>query len=283
VAPGSNYAESIVDAIERAEVMILLLSEHANASPHVANEIERAVNYRKPIIPVRLADVKPSRSIELHVSTRQWVEVWGTPESRQAGISRVVATLRDALRGKLAPDVASLSPADVVSSRQSDPPKPLGSMRSSEDRQEQLPTDEPAESDRTELEVVSHDGTRTILCEPSISYPGGYGPSRMKEGIAVRRGIEESTLQWSRLRMLRFRSRQEKNDKGTTAWHHAVDATLANGRVIEVELQDDWNMAYMGGGGTGLLWGQTDLGEAKIPFAKISVLRILKYARPKSK
>jgi len=47
---GSNYAESIVDAIERAELMVPLLSSHANASPQVANEIKRAVNYRKSIV-----------------------------------------------------------------------------------------------------------------------------------------------------------------------------------------------------------------------------------------
>jgi hypothetical protein len=144
-------------------------------------------------------------------------------------------------------------------------------------------TDLPVESDHTELQVVGHDGTSTSLYDPSIAYPGGFGPSRTTDGIAVRRGVEEATLKWSRLRLLKFRSRQEKSDKGTTVWRHTVEATLPDGKVIEAEVQADWNMAYMGGGGTGLLFGQTDLGEAKIPFSEISILRTLKYARPDKK
>lgn len=139
------------------------------------------------------------------------------------------------------------------------------------------------EADHTELEIIDPDGKSTFLSDPSIAYPSGFGPSKLTTGLAVRRGVEESTLEWSRVRMLRFRSRQERTDKGTTVWRHAVDATLANGTVIVVELQDDWNMAYMGGGGTGLLFGRTDLGETKIPFSRISTLKVLKYARPEKK
>ena len=275
---GSNYAESIVDAIERAELMILLLSTDANASPHVANEIERAVNYRKPIVPVRLADVRPSRSIELHISTRQWVEMWGTTESRQAGMTRLVATLREALRDQIAAEASALNSAHT-GSPQAERPRPQESGALPVAREDEATVMDPGESDRTELEIIAHDGTSTFLWEPSVGYPGGWGPSKTTEGIAVRRGVEESTLLWSRLRTLKFRSRQEKNDKGTTVWRHVVEATLAGGRVTEVELQDDWNMAYMGGGGTGLLCGQSDLGETKIPFTKIALLKILKYAR----
>jgi serine/threonine protein kinase len=135
------------------------------------------------------------------------------------------------------------------------------------------------EADHTELEIVGHDGKSVFLSDPSIAYPGGFGPSSTKNGIVVRRGIEESTLLWSRIQKLVFRSRQEKNDKGTTVWRHNVKATLTNGTVIDVELKDDWNMAYMGGGGSGLLFGQSDLGETQIPFSSISVLKVLKYAR----
>jgi hypothetical protein len=140
--------------------------------------------------------------------------------------------------------------------------------------------DLPMAAEQTELEVVSFDGSSILLSGPSIAYPSTFGPSKLIEGIRVRRGVEESTLLWSGLRLLKFRSRQEKNDKGTTVWRHEVEATLASGRVVDVELEDDWNMAYMGGGGTGLLFGQTDLGEVRIPFSSIAVLRVLKYAPP---
>lgn len=263
---GSNYAEVIVDAIEDAELVLLLLSPDANASPHVANEIERAVNYRRPIIPVRLADVKPSRSIELHVSTRQWVEMWGPMEDRQLQTHRLIERLSETLRDHL-PGVVSSSVSGPAVSSPASQPEVSGDL---------------IESEHTELEVVGHDGTSVLLTTPAIKYPSGFGPSNTTEGIAVRRGVEESVLLWSRVRAIRFRSRQEKNEKGTTVWRHAIEASLVSGRIIEGELQDDWNMAYMGGGGTGLLWGQTDLGEVKIPFNSVSTLKILKYGRGKS-
>ena len=117
------------------------------------------------------------------------------------------------------------------------------------------------ESNQVELEIVDYDGRSTILSNPSIAYPSTFGPSKVKDGIAVRRGVEESVLLWSRIQTLRFKSRQEKNDKGVSIWRHAVEAVLRDGQIIEVELKDDWNMAYMGGGGTGLLFGQRELGE----------------------
>lgn len=141
----------------------------------------------------------------------------------------------------------------------------------------------PTETDRTELELVGYDGKSTFLSDPSIAYPSTFGPSRITEGIAIRRGVEQSTLLWSRIRMLKFRSRQEKNEKGTKVWRHDLSATLADSRVIDVEIVDDWNMAYLGGGGTGLLFGQSGLGETKIPFSKISVLKVLKFAHPTKK
>lgn len=260
VRPGSNYAESIVDAIQSAELLIVLLSSHANASPHVANEIERAVHYRKSIVPVRIAEVEPSRSIELHLSTRQWVEMWGTPEIRQRGVERLVESLQEVLKSHL--------PAAV----QAPDKYPGASVQVG-------PRDEPVEAGHTELEVIGHDGTSTLLTDPSIAYPGGFGPSRKTTGLVVRRGIEELTLLWARVRILRFHSRQVKNERGTTVWRHDVEVTLANGKVVDVELVNDWNMAYMGGGGTGLLFGQSDLGETSIPFSSISVLKVITFAR----
>jgi len=138
------------------------------------------------------------------------------------------------------------------------------------------PANSVTESNQIQLEIVDYDGRSTFLSNPSIAYPGGFGPSKLKEGIAVRRGVEESVLLWARIQTLRFKSRQEKNDKGVNIWRHAVEAVLRDGKITEVELKDDWNMAYMGGGGTGLLFGQSELGETQIPFSKISVLKVLR-------
>lgn len=160
---------------------------------------------------------------------------------------------------------------------------PMAAIGTSETRlvtPQPSPTLTPTPSAHTELEIIGHDGKSAILSNPSISYPGGYGPSKETEGIRLRRGIEQATLLWSEVRTLRFRSRQEEKDEGTIIWRHFVEVTLSNGRVTEAELVEDWNMAYMGGGGTGRLFGQGELGETKIQFSDISVIKVLKYATP---
>ena len=44
ITPGLDWSEAIVDAIERSKVMVLVLSAHANGSPQIKREVERAVN-----------------------------------------------------------------------------------------------------------------------------------------------------------------------------------------------------------------------------------------------
>lgn len=69
VLPGRDYGEQIIEAIEAAAVTLLVLSEHANASRHVRNEIERAVAKAKAVLPVRIREVLPSKALELFVSS----------------------------------------------------------------------------------------------------------------------------------------------------------------------------------------------------------------------
>src|SRR5262249_51261721 len=92
VAPGADYGEAIIQAIETTAATMLLLSVHANASIHVTHEVERATSKRKRVIPVRLADVQPSPSLELHLATSQWVDAWSLPADQ------LVAQLSSAVR-----------------------------------------------------------------------------------------------------------------------------------------------------------------------------------------
>jgi formylglycine-generating enzyme required for sulfatase activity len=76
VPPGANYAEAILRGIETSAACVVLLSAQANRSPHVANEVERAVSKRKRLIPVRLEQVPLGSALELHLSTAQWIDAW---------------------------------------------------------------------------------------------------------------------------------------------------------------------------------------------------------------
>jgi hypothetical protein len=57
-------ARPIVDAITQAKVMVLIFSAHANDSPQIKREVERAVHNRIPIIPLRIEDVPMSRTFQ---------------------------------------------------------------------------------------------------------------------------------------------------------------------------------------------------------------------------
>jgi len=75
VTPGSRYADEIVGAINDAKVLVLVLSEHAVASPHVGREIERAATKRRRIIGLRTDAASLTRSFEYFLSESQWIDV----------------------------------------------------------------------------------------------------------------------------------------------------------------------------------------------------------------
>lgn len=73
---GSRYGDEIIQQIRSSDALVLVLSEAANRSEFVHREVERAVNYRIPVFPVRLEDVEPGATLELFISANQWIDVW---------------------------------------------------------------------------------------------------------------------------------------------------------------------------------------------------------------
>lgn len=75
IPAGSKYAKVINRAVKDCACFILMLSDDAQNSVWVSKEVERAVNYRKPIIPVQIEDVVLNDEFELYISTDQVVAV----------------------------------------------------------------------------------------------------------------------------------------------------------------------------------------------------------------
>src|SRR5438874_5015062 len=69
IVPGTEYAASIIDAIEQSRAVLFIVSEHLNASHQVPREAERAVHHGIPLVPVRIADVKLNKSLEYFLSS----------------------------------------------------------------------------------------------------------------------------------------------------------------------------------------------------------------------
>jgi hypothetical protein len=79
LTPGREYSSEIVDGIESSAVFVLVLSENANESIFVKREVERAVSKGKPVFPIRVREVMPSRSLELFISSEHWIDAWKPP------------------------------------------------------------------------------------------------------------------------------------------------------------------------------------------------------------
>jgi hypothetical protein len=92
VSPAAEWAAEIIDAISAAKVMVLIFSSSSNASPQVRREVERAVHKDVRILPFRIEDVLPSRSLEYFLSAQHWLD--GFPPPRELHYERLCACLR---------------------------------------------------------------------------------------------------------------------------------------------------------------------------------------------
>jgi len=92
ILPGTDYGASIIEALEEAQAIVLVFSSHSNASPHIKREVERAVNKGIAIIPLRIEDVMPSKSLEYFISTQHWLDAFTPPLERH--LKHLVETMR---------------------------------------------------------------------------------------------------------------------------------------------------------------------------------------------
>jgi hypothetical protein len=96
VVPGADWGESIIDAIESSRIMILIFSRNADASPQIKREVERAVNKGVYIIPFRVDDIPPTKSLEYFISTSQWMDAFSPPLEQH--LDNLTKTVRAVLK-----------------------------------------------------------------------------------------------------------------------------------------------------------------------------------------
>lgn len=93
IPPASTYAKEINSAIRNCACMVLMLTNDAQNSVWVAKEVERAVHYRKPVLPIQLEQVVLNDEFEFYISTNQIVAVNRIDESSPE-LQRVLASIR---------------------------------------------------------------------------------------------------------------------------------------------------------------------------------------------
>ena len=76
IPAGTSYPEALIDGLDHASGLVLLLSAHSNDSRFVHTEVERAFSKQKRIFLIRLEEVVPCRALEFFLSSIQWVDRW---------------------------------------------------------------------------------------------------------------------------------------------------------------------------------------------------------------
>lgn len=111
VSPAAEWAAEIIDAISAARAMVLVFSGSSNDSPQVRREVERAVHKNLRILPFRIEDVLPSRSLEYFLSSQHWLD--GFPAPRAPHYERLCGCLRQWLTDVPAPVARSAPDARI--------------------------------------------------------------------------------------------------------------------------------------------------------------------------
>jgi TIR domain len=101
IVPGADWGESIIDAIQGSRAFVLVFSKNANESVQIKREVERAVNKGMPVIPFRIENVMPVKSLEYFLSTPHWLDAFSPPLERH--INYLADVIQSVLDGKPAP------------------------------------------------------------------------------------------------------------------------------------------------------------------------------------
>jgi hypothetical protein len=97
VPVGADYEEAIVDGIASSRILVLVLSSHSNASPHVKREIQNACadGTRSIVVPLRIEDIEYNKALRYYLGSAQWLDASTPPLEQHLG--RLVEHVRSHL------------------------------------------------------------------------------------------------------------------------------------------------------------------------------------------
>jgi hypothetical protein len=106
VPPGQNYQESIVSAIEAAQGIVFLFSEHSSRSLEIKKELSIGGSISAPVFPLRLSPIAPSGALRYELAIRQWIDIF---PHRQHALGKLAETIKTTINAP-----AGTEPSDVV-------------------------------------------------------------------------------------------------------------------------------------------------------------------------
>src|SRR5215470_15399234 len=105
ISASEDWTAAIRKAIESSRVMILVLSENANAAPHIEREIAHAFYTRRFIVPLRLAKTLPRRNFLFYLASVRWFNAFSphAPQHLEALATLIKGLVLDSCVSKAMP------------------------------------------------------------------------------------------------------------------------------------------------------------------------------------
>lgn len=198
IVPGVPWAESIIDAIEGSRVMLLVFSEASNKSVQVQREVERAVHKGVSLMPVRIENVMPTRTMEYFISSQHWFDAIAQPIDQH--IERLVQGVNAHLsRSGTDDDLIPEAPAAPVAPPVAAPAAPPAAVAAP-------PPSAPLEpSKESPLVVGNYDLTKVLAIGRfgSVVYAGEHRMLGSPVAVRVYRPTEKDNKEAIRARFLR--------------------------------------------------------------------------------
>lgn len=79
IMAGTNWLTSLVEALEAAPLLVLILSAKANTSKYVIRELMYATDLDLPIVQLRVENVLPQKDVKFLVGPFQWIDGFPPP------------------------------------------------------------------------------------------------------------------------------------------------------------------------------------------------------------
>jgi hypothetical protein len=96
ISAGDDWTEATRNAIGFSRVIVLVLSENANAAPHIEREIAHAFYTGRIIVPLRLTDTLPRSDFLFYLSNVRWFDAFGLPDGQH--LDAFTATIQGMVR-----------------------------------------------------------------------------------------------------------------------------------------------------------------------------------------
>jgi formylglycine-generating enzyme required for sulfatase activity len=108
IAPSAEWAGAIIDAIDLCRVMVLIFSAHTNQSKQVRREVQQAFEGEKPVVPFRIENVNPEKSLRFYIGPVHWLDALTPPLEKH--LEKLTASVRGLVQPAIDNAASSAAP-----------------------------------------------------------------------------------------------------------------------------------------------------------------------------